>query len=636
MKNIQENIILGQINVVPGRPDINQKKIIEIIENTKNWALIVFPEMAVSWYFLWDKWLSDSYIKELKEMNDDIVTATKDAWNSAIWWNIDYNIFRKNWDWSTRKYNAAYLASNWEIIWKRNKTLLPNYWKFDDKRYFTSLERVSLEWEKHISNFYEPFEIEINWTKQKVSILICEDIWNINDYYMVDPVAETMRYSPDIIAVPSASPFEADKTKFRKEVLEKASKNTTLAYVNPIWTQNTWKNIYIFDWESSIYENWEKIVWTKDYKEMNTHLTSPHLTSPKGEGQKTPSPSGEGWDEDIENKTEIEQIYDAIIFAIKNDFERLGFKKVVIGLSGWMDSGLVATLLVQAIWKENVIAINMPSKYNSDTTKNLAETLASNLEIEYKIYPIQDEVNIKIDKLEKITWEKPSDFEIENIQARLRWQILSDISPRYKAIFTSNWNKDELSTGYATLYWDTSGAISIIWDLHKTQVFDLARFINKKSSPQPSPQGEGVEQKGFPIPVEMIEMKPSAELSDGQNIDNSGWDPFDYEFLGKLKRAYIERNLTPEDILRKFKDWILEKKLGLDKNILDYFETKQDFIEEVEKLWKLKHNNFFKRIQYPPILTLTSSAFWTNYRESQNWTYFGKNYEKVKKEILEN
>ena len=598
MKNIQENIILGQINVVPGRPDINQKKIIEAINNTKAWALIVFPEMAVSWYFIWDKWLSDSYIKELKEMNDDIVKATKDAWNSAIWWNIDYNIFRKNWDWSTRKYNAAYLASNWEIIWKRNKTLLPNYWKFDDKRYFTSEERVALEADKHIFNSYEPFEINIAWTKQKVSILICEDIWNINDYYMVDPVAETMRYSPDIIAVPSASPFEADKTKFRKEVLEKASKNTTLAYVNPIWTQNTWKNIYIFDWESSIYKNSKKIVDTKLFKEMQINETQ------------------------IE-KTEIEQIYDAIIFAIKNEFERLGFKKVVIGLSGWMDSGLVATLLAQAIWKENVIAINMPSKYNSNTTKNLAETLASNLEIEYKIYPIQDEVNIKIEKLEKITWEKPSDFEIENIQARLRWQILSDISPRYKAIFTSNWNKDELSTGYATLYWDTSGAISIIWDLHKTQVFDLARFINKKYNKEI-------------IPVEMIEMKPSAELSDGQNIDNSGWDPFDYEFLGKLKRAYIERNLTPEDILRKFKDWILEKKLGLDKNILDYFETKQDFIEEVEKLWKLKHNNFFKRIQYPPILTLTSSAFWTNYRESQNWTYFGKNYEKVKKEILEN
>jgi len=598
MKNIQENIILGQINVVPGRPDINQKKIIEIIENTKNWALVVFPEMAVSWYFLWDKWLSDSYIKELKEMNDDIVKATKTAWNSAIWWNIDYNPFRKNWDWSVRKYNAAYLASNGQMIWKQFKTLLPNYWKFDDKRYFTSLERVALEADKHIFNFYEPFEINIAWTKQKVSILICEDIWNINDYYMVDPVAETMKHNPDIIAVPSASPFEADKTKFRKEVLQKASKDTTLAYVNPIWTQNTWKNIYIFDWESSIYKNSEKIVDTAVFKEMEINQTQ--IEKPK-----------------------IEQIYDALIFAIKNEFERLGFKKVVIWLSGWMDSGLVATLLTQAIWKENVIAINMPSKFNSDTTKNLAETLANNLGIEYKVYPIQDEVDIKINKLENLTWEKPSNFEIENIQARLRWQILADISPRFKAIFTSNWNKDELATGYATLYWDTSGAISIIWDLHKSEVFELARFINEKS-------------KKEIIPNEMIEMKPSAELSDGQNIDNAWGDPFDYEFLGKLKKAYIERNLTPEDILRKFQNWTLEKKLGLDKNIMEYFETKQDFIEEVEKLWKLKHNNFFKRIQYPPIITLTSSAFWTNYRESQNWVYFGKNYEKIKREILEN
>jgi NAD+ synthase (glutamine-hydrolysing) len=296
---------------------------------------------------------------------------------------------------------------------------------------------------------------------------------------------------------------------------------------------------------------------------------------------------------------------------------------VVIGLSGWIDSWVVASLLTLAIWKENVIAINMPSKFNWNTTKNLAKQLAENLGIEYKIYPIQDEVDIKINKLEKITWEKPSDFEIENIQARLRWQILADISPRYKAIFTSNWNKDELSTGYATLYWDTSWAISIIWDLHKSEVFELAKFINKKYSKEI-------------IPVEMIEMKPSAELSDWQNIDNAWGDPFDYEFLGKLKKAYIERNLTPEDILKKFKDWILEEKLGLDKNIMEYFESKQDFIEEIEKLWKLKHNNFFKRIQYPPIITLTSSAFWTNYRESQNWVYFWKNYEQLKKEILEN
>jgi NAD+ synthase (glutamine-hydrolysing) len=288
-----------------------------------------------------------------------------------------------------------------------------------------------------------------------------------------------------------------------------------------------------------------------------------------------------------------------------------------------MDSAIVVTLLVQAIWKENVIAINMPSKYNWKKTKNLAKILAENLEIEYKIYPIQDEVKLKIEKIEKTTSKKTTDFKKENIQARIRWQILADLAPEFEAIFTSNWNKDELSTGYTTLYWDTSGAISIIWDLHKSQVFELARFINNK-------------YKTEIIPVEMIEMKPSAELSDNQNIDNNGWDPFDYEFLWKLKKAFIERNLTPEDILKKFQNWILEEKLGLDKNILDYFETKKDFIEEIEKLWKLKHNNFFKRIQYPPILTLTSSAFWTDYRESQNWVYFWNNYEKIKKEILQN
>lgn len=188
MNKVQENIILGQIEVVAWQPEMNLKKIIETIEQTKAWALIVFPEMAVSGYMIWDKWLQDSFIKELKDMNQDIIEATKKADNSAIWWNIDYNDFKTNQDWSKRKYNTAYLASKWEIIWKRYKTLLPNYWRFDDKRYFTSLTKLVEEREENIKNAYEPFEIEISWVKQKVSILICEDIWNINWNYPIDPV----------------------------------------------------------------------------------------------------------------------------------------------------------------------------------------------------------------------------------------------------------------------------------------------------------------------------------------------------------------------------------------------------------------------------------------------------------------
>lgn len=598
MKTIEKNIILGQIEVIAWQPEKNLKKIVETIEQTKAWTLIIFPEMAIPGYMIWDKWLQDSFIKELKDMNQDIIKATKKAENSAIWWNIDYNDFKTNQDWSKRKYNTAYIASKWEMVWKRYKTLLPNYWKFDDKRYFTSLERLVNEREENIKNAYEPFEIEIAWVKQKVGILICEDIWNINWTYPINPIELTKKYNPDIIAVPSASPFEIDKTKFRQEVLKTQSKNTTLAYVNPIWVQNSWKNIYIFDWESAIYKDSKKIIKTKDYKEFEIE------------------------NNEIE-KNEIEKIYEALIYAIKTEFKNRWFKKVVIGLSGWIDSAIVATLLTKAIWKENIIAVNMPSKFNSNTTKNLAEELANNLGIEYKIYPIQEEVDLKVKNIEKINWEKPSNFEIENIQARTRGQVLADLAPRYNAIFTSNWNKDELSTGYATLYWDTSGAISIIWDLHKSQVFELCRYINSKYDKEI-------------IPVEMIDMKPSAELSDDQNIDNAGWDPFNYEFLGKLKKAFIERSLTPVDILIKFQNWNLEKKLKLDKPILEYFETKEKFIEEIEKLWKLKHNNFFKRIQYPPIITLTSSAFWTDYRESQNWVYFGREYEKIKKEILAN
>lgn len=595
---MKPNIHMWQIEVIPWRPDLNTKEVIKVIANTPEWDLTVFWEEIISWYMIWDMWLRDSFIKECAGYNERILEALKKYWNSAIWWNIDYDEKKKNQDWSIRKYNTAYVWEKWVLLWKRYKTLLPNYRMFDDKRYFTSLIDLALEERIPLEEYYKPFLIEIGWVRQRVWVLICEDIWNINWDYSVDPVAMTKKHWIDILAIPSCSPFGLDKDLFRKKLLKMHSDWIKLIYVNPIWTQNNWKNIFTFDGWSAIYENWNFISWVKDF-------TTNEITNI------------------LDHKSQITQIFTTLVYSIKNFCEKIWWKKVIIWLSWWIDSAVVASLLVIAIWKENVLAVNMPSKFNSSTTKKLAKALAWNLWIEYKIFPIQKAINAKVKQMTQVTWKVPEEFEIENIQARERWQILSDLAATYGALFTNNWNKDEVTTGYATLYWDVSWAFSPLWDLYKNQVYDLARYINKFFWKET-------------IPNYMIEkLKAAAELSSKQNPDLGGWDPFNYEFLGKLNRWFIERKYTPVDMLKFYKDWTLEKKLWLELKINELFKSDLEFINEIEKIWKLLHKSYFKRVQAPPIMTISKWSFWFDYREAQMSEYFWEEYEKVKNEILE-
>lgn len=591
-----QHIHMWQMKVIPGRPDINTNEILNQIANTPEGNLIILPEMAVPGYVIGDKWLRDSFVKECRDYNERILEALKKHGNSAIWGNIDFDESKKNNDGSMRKYNTAFISERWVLLGKRYKTLLPNYRMFDDKRYFTSLQELALEMWIPLEEMYKPFEMLINGVRTQVWVLICEDIWNINGDYSVDPVATTKAYNPDVIAVSSCSPFGLDKDLFRKKLLKMHSQGTKLVYVNPIGTQNNGKNIFTFDGGSASYENGNFVAGVKDF-------TTGEITK------------------ELDHKSQIVQIFTTLIYAIRETVASKGGKKVILGLSWGIDSGVVAALLTIALGKENVIAINMPSKFNSKTTKSLAQNLAWNLGIEYKIFPIQKAVNLKVKQMTQVTGKMPEEFEIENIQARERGQILSDLAATYGALFTNNGNKDEVTTGYATLYWDVSGAFSPLWDLYKTQVYDLARYINDYLWAEI-------------IPNLMIDLKPAAELSNKQNPEKWGWDPFDYEFLGKLNRGFIERKMTPVDILTSYQEGNLEKKLWLEKKISEIFKTKELFIQEIEKIWTLFHKSYFKRIQAPGIITLSKGSYGFDFRESELSAYFGEKYETLKKEIL--
>lgn len=595
------NISIAQMQVIAGQPEKNLRNIIRQIKQADS-EMIIFPEMAVPGYFIGDEWENESFVKECNDMNQEIIDATKNR-RAAIWWNILVDKIAKNEDWTMRKYNAWFIAQNWQKIsnwifdWYTIKSLMPKYKQFDDERYFYSLEKLAREDWRKLEDYFKPFQVLIDWVKKNIWIVVCEDMWDAD--YQTKPIDILKNNKADIIVNISASPFALNKQAKREKIMSKKSEWIDFIYTNNTWIQNTWKNIFVFDWESSVFENWEKI-WGWYFLENKTFKT---------------------FDENVNKITNQEKLHQVLTYGIKEFLKNIKQKKVVIWLSWWIDSAIVATLLVDAIWKENVIAINMPSKFNSNTTKNIAKKLAFDLGIKYIEFPIQDWVDMTKAEMEKIIWKEVKWLVFENMQARDRWaRVLAWIASLENAVFTANWNKTEIALGYATLYWDVAWAFAPIWDLYKTQVYDLARYLDEKK---------------WGILNDVINVMPSAELWENQNIEAGKWDPFNYPFVDAVLYQLIEERKDIDYILQAFYDWNLEKILKLEQKIVpEIFANKTEFVENLEKIYKLFKNNFFKRIQTPPIISISKRAFGTDLREAQNTIYFTRDYRKLKDTII--
>jgi NAD+ synthase (glutamine-hydrolysing) len=251
----------------------------------------------------------------------------------------------------------------------------------------------------------------------------------------------------------------------------------------------------------------------------------------------------------------------------------------------------------------------MPSKYNSDLTKNAAKQLAENLGIDYKIVPIQESVELTTAQLKNAGFELNS-VVVENIQARDRGsRVLSAISGILGGVFVNNGNKTETALGYCTLYGDVSGAIAPIADMYKGQVYEMARYINKRADREI-------------IPMEIINVVPSAELSADQDVTKGKGDPMNYPYHDKLIRAFVEWRLDPAEILELYDEGVIEKEFGLSEKIETYFTSRDEFVADLEHKWKLYKVNIFKRIQAPPIIAVSKRAFGFDLREAQNGVYF--------------
>ncbi len=609
------------MRVVPGRPDLNVKFMIREIKRAKYKGvdIIVFPELCVSGYMIGDKWENNDFLADLMNYNDDIREATRGI--CAIWGNVYAEFKLRNEDGRVRKYNAAYVAQDGK--WASGgvvgyygvtfKTLLPEYRIFFDERHFHSLRQRAQDAGRDAAEFIQPFSVKIKERFVEVGVSICEDAWDTD--YEISPNTILKKKGAEIIFNISCSPWTWKKDEKRHQVMGALARKLgiPLVYCNNVGSQNNGDNVCIFKGRSAIYNRDGAIgLLLPSCKEITRIVTISDVEI------SYPLPRAHSDDEEL---------YEAVFYGIKQFFYGMHPRKVAIGLSGGIDSALVAALLVEALGKNRVLAINMPTRFNSILTIGLAETLARRLGIEMRTIPIEDSYQLKVKQLASVGITASS-FDQENIQARERGAgILAAVAASEGGVYINTSNKVEAAFGYGTLYGDWNGAFAPIADLLKGEIYQLARYINKRA-------GKEV------IPQEIIDLRPSAELSANQDVTQGKGDPFCYPYHDKLVRAFLEFRLGPTEILKMyFAGGVMEveKKLFVPSGtITKNFPTSADFVRDLREKWRMFCAASFKRVQSPPILILSKRAFGQDYMEfiSEADIYFPRQFLELEKVIL--
>lgn len=621
-------IRLAQIEIIPGNPKKNfQTAALITAEASKDGVeLLVFPELLISGYLIGDMWEETTFIEDCMYYGEELAKLST-ATMTIMFGNVGF-INGFGYDGRRKKINCACVASNGTITYMQPKILLPNYREFDEPRHFQPYEKVVTG---NIIHGLRP--IEVNGVK--IGVTICEDGWDRD--YPTKPTKILASNGAELIVNLSCSPFTAGKNDARDKTFSAhaCDNGIPLLYVNSIGCQNNGKTIFTFDGSSVAYDRHGTTI-------ANAPMFEEAIMDFTFVGTSLVSDTKKFSEEfDIEVGTNpIVEIHRALIYGIRQYMKQSKLSRVVIGSSGGIDSAVAAVLYAEAIGKKNLLLVNMPSKYNSETTIGLSKQLAKNIGCLYTTIPIGESVELTQRQISEAIVEtcdsefftgistlKLSQFDLENVQARDRSsRILSAVASAFGGVFTNNGNKSEITVGYCTLYGDNAGFLATIGDLWKTQVYELGKYLNRN---------------GEVIPEGIFNIIPSAELSAEQSLDAGKGDPIKYWYHDFLFRAWVERwnRATPDDIIQWYFTGTLLKNIGLnvenDGRLKELFPTNKDFIDDLERWWKLfKGMAVAKRVQAPPILAVTRRAFGFDYRETLNCTYFGRKYEQIKEILL--
>ncbi len=614
-------IAIGQVKVVPGQPEVNFEKIKGFVTKAKKAQcdFVIFPEMAIPGYLLSDLWEEDAYIRDCDFYTQKIAKLSKGI--TIIFGNVLPDYHESGNDGRLKKFNAAFVAHN-GILEHTIKTHEPLYREFEDQRHFVSLKEYSQQIDKPIEDLLTPFTIN----NIKIGVVICEDVW-IKDYrynnQLLNPAEILALKGAKIIIAVSSSPYGLRKDEARRRNLDFIQKQLwnkgfriPLVYINNVGWQNNGKNEFGFDGRSIILDAagnqlFEAPMWQEGLFFYNLNLNSQAIKF-------------ENWEVKRDEVGERREIREALIQGIKEFANTKNIQNIVIGLSGGIDSALVAYLCTKAIGPEHVFGINMPSKFNSDWTKSVAAKVAKNLEINYQVIPIEDIAELL---RQKIKLEGVPD---ENMQARIRSaDILAGVAATLNhAVYTCNGNKTEILFGWFTLDGDGRGALCPLGDLYKTQVAELAAQINIDEGKEIFPW-ELIAPiiSGDFIPVGTQKLVPSAELSVRQDVNLGLGDPIIFPYHDQVLRQWVEYRYNIEDTIQ---DDII-KNLGK-----KYFKTTKEWLTDLEKTWQLYHLAVFKQIQSPPILTISKRGLGYDFRRSQLPPHLTKKYHKLRENISYN
>ena len=529
-------ITMAQLNYHIGHFEQNLNKMIEAVETAKAQGsdIVVFGELAVTGYPPRDFLEFDDFIAQSESIVNKLAEA---AVGIAI---VVGSPCRNPKIEGKDLFNSAYFLADGKILHVQHKALLPTYDVFDEYRYF------------------EPgteFKV-LEYKGKRIALSVCEDIWNVgneNPLYTICPLDEMHKQQPDFILNLSASPFDYDHAKDRVHVLkENVSRyGVPIFYVNHVGSQTE----IIFDGGSIVMSPDGNVFEEMPYFEECVRTYNLDEVSKGGINREQP-------------REKIALIHDALVLGIKDYFKKVGLKSAILGLSGGIDSAVVAVLAERALGAGNVRVILMPSQFSSDHSINDARKLANNINIQYDLMYIEDIYQSYMGTLKTHFAGTQFDVTEENIQARIRGMLLMAMSNKFGNILLNTSNKSEAAVGYGTLYGDMAGGLSVIADVYKMDVYALARYMNKD---------------GEVIPENIITKAPSAELRPDQK-DSDSLPP--YEILDEILFQYIEKRKGPRELVR----------MGFDALL-------------VRRILRMVNVNEFKRAQVAPILRVSSKAF---------------------------